>query len=321
MSISILFEAEYKGERYAGFEKPAAGDPLTLFPVADGRLRAEFIAASSPEAVIASVTGEGGQIVVATDDPELRFLPPLLPGSGNALLSGFMRTHKSKYEDEPTDETPFVAPNWFFKGFGSWIRMPEEPLVVPEKAVALIEEPEVALVYVNDDNGDPHYVGYTFGNDLCDIGLHRLNPGWNPYCKLSDTSLSPFVFLGPPPTTVTGRVTIERDGVSAWEGDFDCGESALYFKVRDMMDNLFTYPAIRRPGMVNYVLLGADEASFHDGFRIADGDRVVIDVKSHDVSFANSIRFGREADRAAETAEVADAAETADAAEAVEAAA
>ncbi|MGA5281912.1 hypothetical protein ACPCSK_16025 [Streptomyces griseoincarnatus] len=47
---------------------------------------------------------------------------------------------------------------------------------------------------------------------------------------------------------------------------------------------------MRRPGLVNYVLLGADEASFHDGFRIADGDRVAIDVKSHGVAFGNTIR-------------------------------
>ena len=44
--------------------------------------------------------------------------------------------------------------------------------------------------------------------------------------------------------------------------------------------------------MVNYVLLGADKASFHDGFRIADGDRVTIDVTSHDVVLSNVIEFG-----------------------------
>lgn len=59
-----------------------------------------------------------------------------------------------------------------------------------------------------------------------------------------------------------------------------------------MAEHLFGYPALRRPGMVNYVLLGADEASFHDGFRIADGDRIVINVLSHGVKLANEVRFG-----------------------------
>lgn len=291
--MSILFECEYKGERYVGFDQPVPGQSLTLYQVSEGQLQAEFIAADGPEAVVAAITGEAEPITVTAGDPQLRYLPPLLPTTtGNALLSGFMGTHKSKFDKEPSEDEEFVAPNWFFKGFGSWLRMPDETLVVPRKAVALIEEPEIALVYVNDDNGDPHYAGYTFGNDLCDIGLHRQNPGWNPYCKLSDTSLTPWLFLGEPPKSVTGRVTIERDGVAAWEGNFDCGEDALYFTAKAMMANLFEYPAIRRPGMVNYVLLGADKASFHDGFRIADGDRVVIDVKSHGVTLANPIRFG-----------------------------
>ncbi|MDO0939377.1 fumarylacetoacetate (FAA) hydrolase [Streptomyces sp. DG2A-72] len=290
--MSILFECEYEGERYAGFARPVPGQELTLHKVADGQVQAAIIAAGGAEAAVEALVRDTEAITVDGAAP-LRLLPPLLPtGSNNALVSGFMRTHKSKYEDEPTNETEFVAPNWFFKGFGDWLRMPGETLTVPAKAVALIEEPEVALVYVNDDEGTPHYAGYTFGNDLCDIGLHRQNPGWNPYCKLCDTSLTPWLFLGEPPQTVTGTTVIERAGVTAWEGPFDCGADALYFTVRDMADNLLEYPAVRRPGLVNYILLGADEASFHDGFRIADGDRITIDVKSHDVTLSNPVRFG-----------------------------
>lgn len=290
--MSILFECEYEGERYAGFARPVPGQDLTLHKVSDGQVQAAIVAAGSAREGVETLIRDTDAITVDGGTP-LRQLPPLLPtGSNNALVSGFMRTHKSKYEDEPTDETEFVAPHWFFKGFGDWLRMPGETLTVPAKAVALIEEPEVALVYVNDEAGTPHYAGYTFGNDLCDIGLHRQNPGWNPYCKLCDTSIAPWLFLDEPPRTVTGTTLIERDGVAAWEGTFDCGADALYFKVQDMADNLFEYPALRRPGLVNYVLLGADEASFHDGYRIADGDRITIDVKSHDVAFTNLVRFG-----------------------------
>ncbi|MFE2914250.1 aminotransferase class I/II-fold pyridoxal phosphate-dependent enzyme [Kitasatospora indigofera] len=291
--MSVLFECEYQGERYVGFEKPVPGAPLTLYRVNDGRLQAEFIAAESPAEVIAAIRAEAEPVVVEGGEEQIRYLPPLLPeATGNALLSGFMRTHKSKFEGEPSEDEEFVAPNWFFKGFGSWLRLPGDTLVAPKQSVALIEEPEVALVYVNDDAGNPRYAGYTFGNDLCDIGLHIRNPGWNPYCKLVDTSIAPWLFLGEPPATVTGRVTIERDGAPAWEGPFDCGEDALYFRVRAMVDNLFEYPALRRPGLVNYILLGADRASYHDGFRIADGDRITIDVQSHDVVLSNQVVFG-----------------------------
>ncbi|MFE9442992.1 fumarylacetoacetate (FAA) hydrolase [Streptomyces sp. NPDC006602] len=293
MSDPILFEALYQGERYVGFDLPESGTRQTLYRVADGQLAAAFVATDgSADAVRAAVTEGAETVTVTAGDPEVRPLPPLLPtATGNALLSGFMGTHKKKWGGKTAPEGEFTPPKWFFKGFGDWVRLPGETLNVPANPVALIEEPEVALVYVNDADGTPHYAGYTFGNDLCDIGLHRQDPGYNPYCKLCDTALAPWLFLGEPPATVTGRVTIERDGATAWEGNFDCGDDALYFRIRDMAEHLFSFPAVRRPGLVNYVLLGADEASFHDGFRIADGDRIAIDVKSHGVAFDNAVRY------------------------------
>ncbi|MFI7386346.1 fumarylacetoacetate (FAA) hydrolase [Streptomyces sp. NPDC049813] len=289
----VLFEADRHGRRYVGFGLPEPDASLTLFAVDAHTLADTFVTTDgSPEAVRAALTS-ADTVTVPAGDPELRLRPPLLPeATGNALLSGFMGTHVKKWGGEraPEGGGEFTPPKWFFKGFGDWVRLPGEPLVVPAAPVALIEEPEVALVYVNDPEGTPHYAGYTFGNDLCDIGLHRKDPGYNPYCKLCDTALAPWLFLGPPPASVTGRVTIVRDGATAWEGSFDCGGDALYFRIADMAAHFFAFPAVRRPGLVNYLLLGADEASFHDGFRIADGDRIAIDVKSHGVTLDNTVR-------------------------------
>ncbi|MCT9081081.1 fumarylacetoacetate (FAA) hydrolase [Streptomyces fulvoviolaceus] len=293
MSDPILFEALYQGERHVGFDRPEPGTEQTLYRVSDGQLASAFIATDgSADAIKATVTEGAETVTVTAGDPAVHPLPPLLPtATGNALLSGFMGTHKKKWGGKTAPEGEFTPPKWFFKGFGDWVRLPGETLNVPANPVALIEEPEVALVYVNDADGTPHYAGYTFGNDLCDIGLHRQDPGYNPYCKLCDTALTPWLFLGEPPASVTGRVIIERDGATAWEGNFDCGGDALYFRMRDMAAHLFSFPAVRRPGLVNYVLLGADEASFHDGFRIADGDNIAIDVKSHGVAFDNTVRY------------------------------
>ncbi|GAA2910676.1 hypothetical protein Acy02nite_28370 [Actinoplanes cyaneus] len=283
--MSILFQSEYRGEHHVGFAVPAEGDDVTLHRVSRQRLYDAILASGDLPALPAILAEGAPTVTVPADDPGLRLFPPLLPGAEDrALVSGFMGTHKSK----PAE---FDPPKWFFKGLGPWLRLPGETLAVPAAPVALIEEPEVVLVYLNDDAGVPHYAGYTFGNDLCDIGLHRRDPGYNPYCKLCDTAIAPWLFLGEPPRTVTGRTTIERDGVSAWEGDFDCGADSLHHRVADMTGNLFTYPALLRPGLVNYLLLGADKASFHDGFRIADGDRIHIDVKTHGVRLSNQVRF------------------------------
>jgi hypothetical protein len=289
MSIPSLFEAMYQSNRYVGF---GSAESPTLYRVDDGLLAAAVVTGGSPASLQAAITDGAETVTVSLDDPELHLLAPLLPTTtGNALLSGFMGTHRKKWGGKTAPEGEFTPPKWFFKGFGDWARLPGEPLTVPANPVALIEEPEVVLVYVNDDEGNPHYAGYTFGNDLCDIGLHRSDAGYNPYCKLCDTALAPRLFLDAPPRTASGHVTIVRDGTPAWEGNFDCGADALYFRVPDMAEHLFSFPALRRPGLINYVLLGADEASFHDGFRIADGDRIAIDVKTHDVAFENEVRY------------------------------
>ncbi|MGE7435578.1 fumarylacetoacetate (FAA) hydrolase [Kitasatospora sp. NPDC001175] len=296
--MTIVFECEYKGLRYAGLGLPAPGEPHTLYRVAEGQLRAAVIAGGT-QAVAAAVTGEAGggaeTVSVHADDPELRYLPPLLPtATNNSLVNGFMGTHRSKFDRDPAPDEEFTPPNYYLKGFGSWLRMPDEPLVTPAAPVWLLEEPEVALVYVNDEDGNPHYAGYTFGNDLNDIGLHLRNKwAWTPYAKLCETSLTPWLFLDEPPRTVTGRVTVQRDGAAAWSGDFSCGADSLYHRVPDMAEHLFSYPLLRRPGLVNYLLLGADKASYHDGFRIEDGDRLVIDVTSHGVVLANPVRYGQ----------------------------
>jgi hypothetical protein len=292
--VTILFEANHQGSRYVGFDRAAPGVPTTLHSVDEGQVAAAIMAGyGSPAELRAALTDGARTVRLPLDAPGLRLLPPLLPtATGDALLSGFMGTHQKKWGGRTfADGETFTPPKWFFKGLGDWAKVPGEPLIVPARPVALIEEPEVVLVYVNDGDGIPHYAGYTFGNDLCDIGLHREDPGYNPYCKLCDTTVTPWLFLDAPPRTVTGRVTIRRQGATAWEGNFDCGADALYFRVRDMVEHLFSFPAVRRPDLVNYVLLGADEASFHDGFRIHDGDRIAVDVKSHDVIFENEVRF------------------------------
>ncbi|WP_371480496.1 fumarylacetoacetate (FAA) hydrolase [Kitasatospora sp. NBC_00315] len=293
--MSVIFECEYNGRRYAGLGVPVPGERHTLYEVAEGRLREAVIAGGGPAAVAAAVTEGAGTVSVTLGDPGLRFLPPLLPtGSNNALVNGFMGTHRSKFDRAPEPDEEFTPPNYYLKGFGSWLRMPGEPLVTPADPVWLLEEPEIGLVYVNDEDGTPHYAGYTFGNDLNDIGLHLKNKwAWTPYAKLCETSVTPWLFLEEPPQTVTGRMTIEREGATAWGGDFSCGLDSLYHRVEDMTQYLFSYPLLRRPGLVNYLLLGADKASYHDGFRIEDGDRLVIDVTSHGVELANVVQYGQ----------------------------
>ncbi len=48
-----------------------------------------------------------------------------------------------------------VQPEWFYKGDGSWLAAPEQPLSYPSFALDGGEEPELAGLYVIGDDGEP----------------------------------------------------------------------------------------------------------------------------------------------------------------------
>ena len=50
---------------------------------------------------------------------------------------------------------------------------------------------------------------------------------------------------------------------------------------------------------MNDLLLGSDKASWHAGYRIAAGDRVIFDIATHGVVLANDIVVAAQAETAA----------------------
>jgi hypothetical protein len=284
--MTVLFEASYQQEPYVGL-----GDPedsvLTLYPAAGLDLPAEVLAAGGDAAALTAAL-TAGRTPVRAAAGEVSFRPPLLPSSpGDALVSGFMATHNVK-----ADSGAPAQPNWFFKGLGDVLKVSGEPLRVPGQALAVTEEAEVVLVYIGDADGVPRYAGYTFGNDLTDIGRFRAHNGHLSYAKLCDAGIAPWLFLGTPPAHVTGHVTIERAGTTAWQGTFITGAKALHYGLRDITAELFSYASLRHPGRVHYVYLGADRSSFHSGFSTADRDRITIEFATHGVRLTHPVHWG-----------------------------
>ncbi|MFF7134217.1 FAH family protein [Streptomyces sp. NPDC008196] len=275
-ATTVLFECTYQGRRHLGLGLPREGELLRLVPLGD-RNPADLLLAGDELADAETVTVPAGEVTLR---------PPLLPDHpGGAMVGGFMQTHNVKVDAD----TP-AQPNWFLKGLGDVLKLPGQDLRAPAGSVALTEEAEVVLVYVTDAAGEPRYVGYTFGNDLTDIGRFRRHRGHLSYAKLCDAAVAPWLFLGEPPRHVTGHVTIERDGEPSWRGEFTTGTKALHYGLDAIMSELFSYDALSTPGRVHYVYLGADRSSFHAGFRIADGDRVTLDFASHGVALSNTVR-------------------------------
>lgn len=292
--MTVVFECLYGGERHLGVGLPTDTAPLHLYPLAGDTRAADTLAArlaaaeGDAEVAVARITADRTPVEVHPGDRhQVRMLPPLFPAHpGDALVSGFMMTHNVKVDAYVPDQ-----PNWFVKGLGDALKVPGEPLSVPADAVAVCEEAEVVLVYVGDATGVPRYVGYTFGNDLTDIGRFKQHAGHLSYAKLCDAGVSPWLHLGEPPRSVTGEVVIERDGVPAWKGAFTTGSDALHYDLPTLTARLFAYRALHHPGRVHYVYLGADRSSFHAGFRTADGDRVTLRFASHGVTLSHPLAW------------------------------
>lgn len=281
--MTVLFECTYRGGRYFGLGLPEDGEPLHVTPLGNldlGKLLVEGGDVAALLAAAETVT------VPASERDAVSFRPPLLPDHlGDAMVGGFMQTHNVKVDADTPSQ-----PNWFLKGLGEVLKTSGEELRAPVDSVALTEEAEIVLVYVTDDDHRPRYVGHTFGNDLTDIGRFRRHRGHLSYAKLCDAAVAPWLFLGEPPRHVTGHVTIERDGEPCWRGRFTTGTQALHYGLDDIMSELFSYDALLTPGRVHYVYIGADRSSFHDGHRMADGDRVTLDFASHGVTLSNTVR-------------------------------
>ncbi|MDT6982794.1 FAH family protein [Streptomyces lusitanus] len=289
--MTVVFECVHDDKRCFGLGLPESGAPLRLYPLAGDSLAALLSAANGDREAL--VRGRSFVEVPADDRDSVRMLPPLLPAHvGDALVSGFMMTHNVKVDAEVPDQ-----PNWFVKGLGGALKVPGESLSVPADAVAVCEEAEVVLVHVGDAHGRPRYVGYTFGNDLTDIGRFKQHAGHLSYAKLCDAGVAPWLHLGEPPRSVTGEVTVERSGAPVWTGSFTTGTDALHYDVPSMMSRVFSYEALHHPGRVHYVYLGADRGSYHAGFRVMDGDRVTIDVASHKVRLSHPLAWTRDPGR------------------------
>ncbi|MDT0445410.1 FAH family protein [Streptomyces johnsoniae] len=282
--MTALFECSYGDERYFGFAPPTDRAGLRLYPGSGDELAAPILESGGD--IDALTAGREPVDVPAGDRDKVRTRVPLFPDHvGDALVSGFMKTHNVKVDAATPDQ-----PNWFFKGLGEVLKLPGEPLSVPGEAVAVCEEAEVVLVYVGDaEDGRPRYVGYTFGNDVTDIGRFKRHNGHLSYAKLCDSAISPALHLGPPPSLVTGETVIERGGALVWKGPFTTGTSALHYDLDTMMATLFAHESLHWPGRVHYVYMGADRSSFHGGHAMADGDRVTLDFRSHGIQLTNPL--------------------------------
>lgn len=165
-----------------------------------------------------------------------------------------------------------AQPEWFYKGDGSILVAPGEPLHRPAFAGDGGEEPEIAGIYMIDERARPVRLGYALGNEFSDHVTERVNYLWLAHSKLREAALGPELFLGDLPADIRGMVAIRRDGATIWEKPFLTGEANMSHTLANLEHHHFKYGQFRRPGDVHVHFFGTATLSFTDGITAQPGD-------------------------------------------------
>ena len=195
---------------------------------------------------------------------------------------------------KPAEGEVGCQPEWFYKGDGSQIAGPGDPLAMPPFAQDGGEEPELAGLYLIGADGVPYRLGLCLANEFSDHVTERHNYLWLAHSKLRQAALGPELLVGPPPEHIEGVSRIWRDGAVAWEQPFLSGEASMSHSVANLEWHHFKYAQFRRPGDVHVHFFGTATLSFNDGFRTQPGDEFEIDADPFRLPLRNRLARSEE---------------------------
>lgn len=163
-------------------------------------------------------------------------------------------------------------PEWFYKGNGCGLVGPGAELKSPHFALDSGEEPEIAGIYIIDDEGHPRRIGFTLANEFSDHVTERGNYLWLAHSKLRPAAIGPELLTGELPPEVKGMSRILRDGEVIWEKPFLSGEQNMSHSIANLEHHHFKYDVCRTPGDIHVHFFGTATLSFADGIQTQEGD-------------------------------------------------
>ena len=192
----------------------------------------------------------------------------------------------------PPDNTRGVAPEWFYKGDGWNLRGPGDELEIPAFAQDGGEEPEIAGIYLNDEDGQPHRLGFCLGNEWSDHRIEKVNYLYLAPSKLRTCSIGPELIVGMEFEHVDLSCHVERKGASLYDsGALLSGERNMCHSLTNCEDHHFKYPQHRRPGDLHIHYFGTSKLSFsHRDWCFEDGDIITIESPQMGAPLVNRVR-------------------------------
>lgn len=206
-------------------------------------------------------------------------------------LSDSMKMFKMGLEaGKPQGDEKGVQPEWFYKGDGTTIVLPDGDIDLPDYAMDGGEEPEIAAFYLIGDDGNPYRIGYALGNEYSDHVMERINYLYLAHSKLRQCAFGPELLLGDLPHSVTGKVTVIRNGNSIWSKEFSSGTDHMIHSLENLEYHHFKYPLFRKPGDLHGHFFGTATLSFGNGLKTQEGDQFQIASDTFGMPLRNTLK-------------------------------
>lgn len=209
--------------------------------------------------------------------------------SGETLTDSMRMFLMGMEGGKPAPGTAGVQPEWFYKGDGSILVAPDEPLAMPAFAEDGGEEPEIAGVYLIDPAGQPLRLGFALANEFSDHVVERQNYLWLAQSKLRQAALGPELLLGELPASIEGVSRIRRGGTVLWEKPFLSGEANMSHTLANLEHHHFKHAQFRRPGDLHVHFFGTATLSFSDDIRTRPGDVFEIEADAFALPVRNPL--------------------------------
>jgi hypothetical protein len=280
------------------------------------------IEAKTGIANIVESRGVGKKLDIATAYAEGRLLPPVdthdpahihLTGTGlthlgsaatrdamhrkigdaqEETLTDSMKMFRMGLESgKPKKGQTGVQPEWFYKGNGSMLTGPGQPLLSPAFADDAGEEPEIAGIYVIGPDGSPFRIGFTLANEFSDHVMERVNYLYLAHSKLRPCSVGPELIVGDLPADIRGASRIVRKNKTIWEKPFLSGEDNMSHTIANLEHHHFKYAVFRQPGDVHVHMFGTATLSFADGVKAENGDVFEIEAPAFGLPLRNPLKL------------------------------
>ncbi len=265
---SLALQAIEQGESIAGaIERLGFDEAADLSTLLDAGLLIAPI--DHPDAAHLHMTGTG---LTHLGSAEGRDKMHKAAAAGETLTDSMRMFLEGVEAGKPAEGQVGQQPEWFYKGNGTQLVGPGEPLTMPSFAKDGGEEPELAGIYVIGPDGTPWRIGYTLGNEFSDHVTERHNYLWLAHSKLRQASLGPELLVSEPPQDVRGMSRILRDGQTLWEKPFLTGEDNMSHSLANLEHHHFKYPLFRAPGDVHVHFFGTATVSFAEAIETQPGD-------------------------------------------------